>query len=195
MFFMNVKKGAQGIGVLIAFITVILVVSIAAAVISNTLRSLESSSLDVSEDSKQKLSKSVEVAQIVVTRAGGVGGFGPGSNVSAIVGLRLGSDVTKISDLQIQFGTETSSQSLSSSGGSSYSGTQFGYTYLVQGSKFKDGYINQGDLVEFTFTYTGSGMAEDETISYIIQDSSGALYPLTITLPKAILASTVSIYP
>ena len=193
----NIKKAQQGIGVLISFITVVIVVSIAAAVITSTASSLESTSLKVDKETKSKISSSVEVAQVVMTKGGVNGKFTSGqSNVSLVLKLRAGSDVSRISDLLLQFGTPFSSQAIYASGNSSYDSSSFGYSYLVKGGANKDGYISEGDLVEFTFTFAGTNdISEGDNLILNIVHSDGGVVPIKMTAPHSILADSISMYP
>jgi archaellin len=191
------KKGAEGIGVIISFIMVVLVVSIAASVITTTASSLESVSNEVTKDTKNKIASSVEVAQIYINKGSSVGEFVSGNaNVSVVLRLRAGSDASRIDELLLQFGTPVSSQALYSSGGASFGGASFGFNYLIQGGKFKDGYINQGDVVELVFTFIGStNIQEGDGLLLNVVHSDGGVVPVVFTAPRSLIADVVYLYP
>ncbi len=191
------KKAQQGIGVVITFIMVVIVVSIAASVITTTASSLESVSNDVSKDTKNKLSSSVEISQVYVSKGPIAGEFSSGvANVSSVLKLRAGSETAKIEELLIQFGTPSSSQSLYSSGGTSYDTSSFGWRYLIRGGKFREGYINEGDIVELTFTFQGSeDILEGDKLLLNIVHADGGVVPVDFSAPRSILGDVVYLYP
>lgn len=191
------KIAQQGIGVIIAFIMVVIVVSIAASVITTTASSLESVSNDVNKDTRNKIASSVEVSQIYITKGVNVGEFISGTaNVSIILKLRAGSDASRIDELLLQFGTPVSSQSLYASGGATYDSVSFGYVYLIQGSKFKSGYINEGDIVELIFTYQGlANIQEGDNLLLNVIHADGGVVPVDFTAPRSLIADVVYLYP
>ena len=58
------KKGAQGIGTLIIFITLILVAAVAIGVLIQTASSLQSKSLDVGRQSLEKVTTDIIIIQV-----------------------------------------------------------------------------------------------------------------------------------
>ncbi len=190
------SKAQQGIGVIISFIMVVIVVSIAASVITSTASSLSSTSNELGEGTKDKLTASLEVSQVIISKGPTDGQFTSGvSNVSVLVKLQAGSGVSKISDLLLQFGTPRTSQQIYASGNSSFDTSSFGFSYLVRGGKYQSGYINDGDLVQLDFTFSGSNIQEGDRLLLNIIQSDGGLTPVRFNAPSSILKQTNSVYP
>ena len=193
----HVKKAQQGIGVIIAFIMVVIVVSIAASVITSTASSLESVSNEVNKDTSNKLSSSVEVTQVYITKGPSIGEFQSGvANVSAVLKLRAGSDASRIDELLLQFGTPASSQSVYSSGDATFDTSSFGYGYLIRGGKYQEGYINEGDMVELIFTFAGSAnIQEGDTLLLNVVHADGGVVPVDFTAPRSLIGDVIYLYP
>ncbi|MCA9486343.1 MAG: hypothetical protein H6500_00925 [Candidatus Woesearchaeota archaeon] len=190
------KKAAQGIGTLIIFIALILVAAVAAGVLIQTASTLQSKSLDVGRQTQEKVSTDLEVVQVYA--ADGRDGYFNGSidNFSVVVRLSSGSSAIKLSDTLLRLDTPISTQPMTYILGGGASETQYGVTYLINSSQHKDGYISQGDSAELTFTVmNGTDIPESSTLTIRVLTKNGAIRPVQITTPSAMVEYYISLYP
>ncbi len=186
------RKGAQGIGTLIIFIAMILVAAVAAGVLIQTASSLQSKSLDVGRQSQEKITTDIEVLQV----------FADGTNdqvidttdeVTIVVRLGSGSEPIKLSDMIVKFDTASGSQTLTNTTGTA-SASLYNVNYLINGTQHVGGYLVAGDMVEFSFLPANDvGEAESATIRLVAKN--GAVKPIDITTPSAMVESTTFLYP
>ena len=190
------KSAAQGIGTLIIFIALILVAAVAAGVLIQTAGSLQSKSLDVGRQSQEKITANMEVVQLYADDTSD-GALSTGSdNVTLVVRLGSGSLPIKLSDLLIRFDAQDGSQTLTYNGSSLFNTAQFGVVYKINGSAHQDGYVNVGDLAEVTFTYSStSDVIEGETAALRLVPKNGAVKPVQITTPSAMVDKITYLYP
>ena len=194
------KSAAQGIGTLIIFIALILVAAVAAGVLIQTAGSLQSKSLDVGRQSQEKITTDIEVVQLyaqdtsdgAITR--GIGGTT--DTVTVVVRLGSGSEPVKLSDLLIRFDTQDGSQTLTASGDATFTDDTYGVDYKINGSGNQAGYLNTGDLAEISFTYNStSDIIESETATLRLLAKNGAVKPVQITTPSAMIDTITYLYP
>ena len=193
----NNKKGAQGIGTLIIFIAIILVAAVAAGVLIQTASSLQSKSLDVGRQSQEKITTDIDVVQVYVsdTSDGNITS-GVADNVTMVIRLGSGSVPVKISDMLLRFDTQDGSQTVTYSGNNTFSTTEFGINYNINGSNHQDDYLSTGDLADITFTYSStSDIVEGETGTLRLVAKNGAVKPIIITTPSAMLDTITYLYP
>ncbi|MFW5704517.1 MAG: archaellin/type IV pilin N-terminal domain-containing protein [Nanoarchaeota archaeon] len=191
------RKGAQGIGTLIIFIAMILVAAVAAGVLIQTASSLQSKSLDVGRQSQEKITTDIEVLQVYAegTNDSTINGAipGPADEVTIVVRLGAGSEPIKLSDLIVKFDTTDGSQTLKNTT-TGPSEEFYNVTYLIDGTQNKPGYLVSGDMVEFSFNPSYDvGEAESATVRLVAK--SGAVKPIDITTPSAMVEATSFLYP
>ena len=194
---MKQKKGAQGIGTLIIFIAMILVAAVAAGVLIQTASSLQSKSLDVGRQSQEKITTDIEVIQVYAsdTSDGSINNSGD-DNVTLVVRLGSGSSPVKLDDLLLRFDTMAGTQSVTYSGGATFSDESYGIDYKVNGSNHLDDYLNVGDLAEIEFTYNSTNsIAEGETATIRLLTKNGAVKPVQLTTPSAMTSVITYLYP
>ena len=191
------KKGAQGIGTLIVFIAIILVAAVAAGVLIQTASSLQSKSLDVGRQSQEKITTDLDVVQVFATgTSDGAITDGAADNITMVVRIGSGSVPVKMTDLLIRFDTQDGSQSLTFSGNINYTTTTYGIDYKITGSNHQAGYLGTGDLAEITFTYDAtSDIVEGESASLRLVAKNGAVKPVAVTTPSAMLDTITYLYP
>jgi len=189
----SLKKGAQGIGTLIIFIALVLVAAVAAGVLIQTASSLQSKSLDVGRQSQEKITTDIDVVQVYSNDTSD--GFINGSldQVSLVVRLGSGSSPIKLSDLLVKFDSSSGSQTLISG---TTSETAYGINFVINGTNHKDGYLVEGDLAEFTFIVaTGTDITESESTTIRLVAKNGAVKPVDITTPPAMVETTTYLFP
>jgi flagellin FlaB len=195
MVYKNSKRGAQGIGTLIIFIALILVAAVAAGVLIQTASSLQSKSLDVGRQSQEKITTDIEVVQVYASNTNDSDISGAkGDNLTVLVRLGSGSSPIKLDDMIIKFDTKGNSQTVTR--GPTASSSNYGVNYIINGTNHIDTYLVEGDLAEFTFTVDAAtvvGESESSTIRLIAKN--GAVKPVDITTPPAMVEATTYLYP
>ena len=203
MIFKQHKKGAQGIGTLIIFIALILVAAVAAGVLIQTASSLQSKSLDVGRQTQEKITTDLEVVQVyVLNTSDGVIDVGD-DNMTVVVRLGSGSAPVRLEDLLVRFDTPRGSQSLiynlnSNGSGTNYTQEIYDVVYRIEGANNNLGYVSSGDLVEFTFTVGGTlndNVSEAETTTLRMISKNGAVKPVFMTAPTAMVEYITYMYP
>ena len=186
------KKGNQGIGTLIIFIAMILVAAIAAGVLIQTASSLQSKSLDVGRQSQEKITTDIEVVSVT---ANGTGNHNIDSNDYFTITVRLGSGSVpiKLGDMIIKLDTKIGSQTISF--GEVVSQSNYTVSYISNnGNPLADGYLSNGDLAEFLFM-NANNILEQETITLRMLSKNGAVRPVYITTPSAMIQNTTFLFP
>ena len=193
MVYNNSKKGAQGIGTLIIFIALILVAAVAAGVLIQTASSLQSKSLDVGRQSQEKITTDIEVVQVFTNDTSDSIINDSIDSVTILVRLGSGSSPIKLDDMIIKFDTQSYSQTVTrgTAGVSNY-----GVRYVINGSNHIDTYLVEGDLASFTYTVAaGVQVNESESSTIRLIAKNGAVKPIDITTPPAMVEATTYLYP
>ncbi len=194
--YVNNKKAAEGIGTLIIFIALILVAAVAAGVLIQTASSLQSKSLDVGRQSQEKITTDIEIVQVFVADTSDGNITDTTDNVTMVVRLGSGSSPVKLADLLVRMDTQGGSQSVTYSDSSAFSVTEYGIQYKINGSNNADGYLSVGDLAEISFTYDATGdIVEGETATIRMVAKNGAVKPVQVTTPSAMLDTITYLYP
>ena len=190
-------KGAQGIGTLIIFIALILVAAVAAGVLIQTASSLQSKSLDVGRQSQEKITTDIEVVQVYATNTSD--GFINGSDstsdsVTMIVRLGSGSSPINLNDLIVKMDTQSGSQTLQYTTGAA-DDTNYNVTYVSNGGVAgTDGYLVTGDLAQVTFDNLNE-IGEGDTATIRLLTKNGAVKPVDMTTPSAMVEVTTYLFP
>ena len=193
MVYNNSKKGAQGIGTLIIFIALILVAAVAAGVLIQTASSLQSKSLDVGRQSQEKITTDIEVVQVFANDTSDNTINGSVDVVTVLVRLGSGSSPIKLDDMIIKFDTQGNSQTVTVGTASEL---QYGVGYIINGSNHINNYLVEGDLAEFSFiVQNGTNVAESESSTIRLIAKNGAVKPIDITTPPAMVEATTYLYP
>jgi flagellin FlaB len=197
MDFIQTKRGAQGIGTLIIFIALILVAAVAAGVLIQTASSLQSKSLDVGRQSQEKITSDIEVVQVFAddTSDGDITGANQGDNITLVVRLGSGSNEIKLSDLILKLDTSSGTQTLTHVSGA-YSTTEYNTSYIVTGTNNQAGYLVEGDLAQFAFTVaSATTISESDSMTLRLIAKNGAVKPVDITTPSAMVETTTYLFP
>jgi flagellin FlaB len=196
MVFNKSKKGAEGIGTLIIFIALILVAAVAAGVLIQTASSLQSKSLDVGRQSQEKITTDIEIVQVFVQDTSDGNITDDVDTITMVVRLGSGSSPIKLGDLLARMDTQSGSQSLTYSGDATFTNATYGITYKINGSNHADDYLNVGDLAEVSFIYEStSDIVEGETATIRLVAKNGAVKPVQMTTPSAMLDTITYLYP
>jgi flagellin-like protein len=191
------KKGAQGIGTLIIFIALILVAAVAAGVLIQTASALQSKSLDVGRQSGEKITSDIEVVQVFAsdTSDGDITGANGGDNITMVVRLGSGSNEIKLSDLIIKLDTSSGTQTLTQVSGN-FTSALYNTTYIVTGTNNAAGYLVEGDLAQFEFTVaSGTTVSESDSMTLRLIAKNGAVKPVDVTTPSAMVETTTYLFP
>ncbi len=190
-------KGAQGIGTLIIFIALILVAAVAAGVLIQTASSLQSKSLDVGRQSQEKITTDIEVVQVYATNTSD--GFINGSDstsdsVTMIVRLGSGSSPINLNDLIVKMDTQSGSQTLQYTTGAA-DDANYNVTYVSNGGVAgTSGYLVTGDLAQVTFDNLNE-VGEGDTATIRLLTKNGAVKPVDMTTPSAMVEVTTYLFP
>jgi len=194
MVFKREKKGSQGIGTLIIFIALILVAAVAAGVLIQTASSLQSKALDVGRQSQEKITTDIEVVQLYVedTTDGWINGSI--DNLTVVVRLGSGSNPIKMSDMIIKYDTPANSQTLRY--GTNVTEGTYAVGFVINGSNHQLNYLVEGDLASFQFTVANaSDVGENAASALRVIARNGAIKPVYLTTPPAMVDKTTYLYP
>lgn len=193
------RKAEMGVGTLIIFIAMLLVAAVAAGVLIQTAASLQSKSLDVGRQSQEKITTDIDVVQVFAN--GTSDGFINGSTdaITLVARLGSGSNPVKLSDLLIKFDTDGGGQTLTPTqpeGNSTPLETTYGVTYIINGTNNQVGYLVEGDLVSVSFIVaSGTDVAESESTTVRLIAKNGAVKPVAVTTPAAMVEATTYLFP
>jgi flagellin FlaB len=194
----NQRKGAQGIGTLIIFIALILVAAVAAGVLIQTASSLQSKSLDVGRQSQEKITTDIEVVQVYAadTADGLINGTAAGSDtITMIVRLGSGSSPINLDDLIVKMDTQSGSQTLQYDVAGPASVTLYTVSYVSNNATAgTPGYLVTGDLAQVTFL-NANDVNEGETATIRLLTKNGAVKPVQMTTPSAMVEVTTYLFP
>ena len=191
------KSAAQGIGTLIIFIALILVAAVAAGVLIQTAGSLQSKSLDVGRQSQEKITTDIEVVQVYATNTsdGSINGTDTtADSVTMIVRLGSGSSPINLNDLIVKMDTQSGSQTLQYTTGAADE-NNYNVTYVSNGGVAgTDGYLVTGDLAQVTFDNLNE-VGEGDTATIRLLTKNGAVKPVDMTTPSAMVEVTTYLFP
>lgn len=188
------KKAAQGIGTLIIFIALILVAAVAAGVLIQTASSLQSKSLNVGSQSQERITTDIDVVQVYALDTSDGTINATVDQMTLVARLGSGSSAIKLSDLLIKFDSSDGSQTLTPILSGAGSTTQYNVSFIINGTNHNDAYLVEGDLVSFTFITT-SNVSESESTTLRLVAKNGAVKPIDITTPAAMVEQTTYLFP
>jgi flagellin FlaB len=186
------RRGSQGIGTLIIFIALILVAAVAAGVLIQTASSLQSKSLDVGRQSQEKITTDIDIVQVFVSDTTDGAINTSIDNITIVVRLGSGSNPIKLSDLIIKYDTSSGSQTLKF--GATANTSFYDASFIINGTNHQNGYLVEGDLTEFKFTSNDQITESESTVLRLIA-RNGAVKPIDVTTPAAMVESTTYLYP
>jgi len=200
------KKADMGIGTLIIFIAMILVAAIAAGVLIQTATSLQNKALLTGERTKGQVATGMQTLLLYATN----GSDGTIEHFRQKVKLAPGSDPVTLSDVLIEFDTEsisgdyvysnescTNATDASGDGyyfnSSTHNGT-FTVKYLVRGPNNQEGYIVRGDVVMLCYQ-APEPIGEDVNVMINFVPKRGTPMVIETATPNIMTAERVYIFP
>lgn len=192
------KKGAQGIGTLIIFIALVLVAAVAAGVLIQTASALQSKSLDVGRQSQEKITTDIDVVQVFANGTNDSSIDGGVDAISIVARLGSGSSAVKLSDLIIKLDTTSGSNTYTANTAvpGSYTDALYSFEYIINGTNNQVNYLVEGDLVEFSITGSASTFInESESFTIRLVAKNGAVKPITVSTPQALVEFTTYLFP
>ncbi len=198
------KRAEMGIGTLIIFIAMILVAAIAAGVLLQTANTLQSKALLTGERTRTQVSTSARA--ILLYAENGTDSYL--DDFFLKMKLAAGSDAIAFADTLIEFDTNNQSGDLEFAGTTALcerSGAGFSFDsatglgtysveYLVQGSSYKLGYLQRGDVVKICFP-APRGIGVDEDISISVIPKVGHVLTIETATPDIISQFREYIFP
>jgi len=129
--FDDTDRGQVGIGTLIVFIALVLVAAIAAGVLINTADLLQSQAQQTGEESTDQVSNNLNIESVTGLDDASDGTI---NQLEFVVASGSGSDAIDITQLEIQFITDTQSLVLEHDSNDGSSGTSYFTSSVVSGS-------------------------------------------------------------
>lgn len=177
------KQGAQGIGTLIIFISMILVAAVAAGVLIQTASSLQSKALDVGTQAQERVVTNLDILQIYGDDASDHILQKDTDKIVTIVRLGAGSAPIKITDMQLKVDTKTTSTILRYKAGGIGNSTYFA-------SDVTDGYIETGDVAQLNFQLPVN-ITESEKMIVSFMPHTGSSVSVSFTTPSVMIDKIV----
>ena len=101
----------------------------------------------------------------------------------------------KLSDLIIKLDTSSGTQTLTQVSGN-FTSALYNTTYIVTGTNNAAGYLVEGDLAQFKFQVAGgTTVSEGDTMTIRLIAKNGAVKPVDITTPSAMVETTTYLFP
>jgi archaeal flagellin FlaB len=184
------RKAEMGVGTLIIFIALLLVAAVAAGVLIQTAGSLQQKALSTGTQATGQISTNAVVLEVSATD-----GTGTMNNFSAIYKLAPGSDPIEFSSVTLTFNLNDGTQTLTYSGATTYGNdTNFGITYLQQGTNYQSGVLVRGDVVRLNFLASRDVVqGEDVRMNFIPKTGTPTLTAFTV--PDVVSTERVYLYP
>ena len=182
-------RAEMGVVTLIIFISMLLVVAVAAGVLIQTSGSLQQQALSTGSQATTQISTNANVLEVSAVD----GQDGDLENFSMIMALSPGSSPIQLEDVTISFSSKNTSQSYTY-GNDTASASQFSVNYLQTGTDHQEGVLVRGDVIEVVLVGQRSySENEDLTINFIPQ--IGTQTRVRFTLPMVISTQRVYVYP
>ena len=184
-------------GTLIIFIAMVLVAAIAAAVLVSTTGTLQNKALATGKDTKTEVGTSLNVLQVYAED----GTDQSLEEFTQTIKLNAGSDAIRFSDLLLTLNLNNESSDFTydsavdcSNTSTTTAGGDYGITYSIQGTNYKSGYLNKGDVVKICFE-SSRGVAESESIRLALIPKVGTPNVVEANLPDLMVNKRVEIFP
>ncbi len=193
------KKGAQGIGTLIIFITLILVAAAVAGVLIQTASSLQSKSLGVGRQSLEKVTTNIIVIQVYAKDTSDRYITNDKDNLTVLIKLEAGNEPIKFEDLFIKIESNYGAASYSyNRGGEIFDSDTYSARHISIDPKASQ-YLSDGKIAEIKFTYSSDSasadIGEDEALTLLIVHKNGTVRLTQMTTPSVMLKKITHLYP
>lgn len=194
------EKGIMGLGALIIFIALLLVVGVAGIVLVTSGGSLQQKSMIKTSQAKKGVTSGLEVMSVVGTDASVVGGS-PHTleDLHVMVRLLPGTVTLNLNSTIIYVETNDFEQT-SMYGGhcteycNAQDATYYKVYYLKEGTNHENGYINLGTVGKLAVRLP-QGLNEDSDIKLFIIPGAGPQTVLKMLTPPTMITQQVTIWP
>jgi archaellin len=193
------NRGTVGIEALIVFISLVIVASIAAAVMISTGGSLQNKALKTGNDAREGVTSNLEITQIRGLNPSASGTSHRVHNFGIIARLAAGSEMMSLNNTVITIDTMAGSQSYIYGGNVSasvHSGVSSTYvvTYIQSGTYSEPGLVNLGDMVKLKFNITNP-IGEGEKARITLMPQVGNPTQLEFQTPENMISPEVVLWP
>lgn len=183
MVYKNTKKGQQGIGTLVIFISLILVAAVAAGVLISTAGKLQGKAENTGDSVQQRLATGFTVIQIGASNTSD--GWINKTQDSFEIRARLspGSDAIKLKDITMTLVTAEGSSAYS------YNKTTMNASQFIATSvsgDISDGYIKGSDVVTFAFNSSAT-IGESENFELTLFPGAGNAQRILLLTPPSMV--------
>lgn len=198
---MRNKKADMGMGTLIIFIAMILVAAVAASVLIATTTKLQNKALDTGKLTTQEVGTGLTAIEVYGEN---------GSNQDLeywyeTIKLSAGSEPIRFSDVLITMSLNDNASDYTYNGvydcsddstiaAPTSSKGNFGVAYQIQGTNYKNAYLNKGDVVKLCFQ-SPRPVNESEDIKISLVPKVGSILVIETTTPDLMVDQRVSIFP
>lgn len=180
----------MGMGTLIIFIAMIIVAAIAASVLVSTTTSLQNTALQTGSATQDEVGTALNVIEIF----GEDGTTGQLDNITTIVSLSAGSEPIRLDDLLVSIALSNESSDYVFSGNTTFSTTNFGVEYSIEGANNRNGFISTGDVARLSFE-SPRGIEESENVRVSFIPKVGTPRTVETLSPNLILDQRSKIFP
>ena len=184
-------------GTLIIFIAMVLVAAIAAAVLVSTTGTLQNKALATGKDTKTEVGTSLNVLQVYAED----GSDQALEEFTQVIKLNAGSDAIRFSDLLLTLNLNNESADYIYSGSincdltnDTSAGGDYGIAYSIQGTNYKVGYLNKGDVVKICFE-SPRNVSESESFRLALVPKVGTPNIVEANLPDLMVNKRVEVFP
>lgn len=189
------RKSQAGINTLILFLAIILTVTIAAGVILQTSLSLQNQALNTGSKAKESVGNSLTIRNV----------YGEDGTTSALtevytdIQLTGGSSGLALDSLNIQLTGSSNSTSyaygnnVSSCDAATASPGKFDVEYVLEGTSFQSGYLQQGDFIRVCFNTFN--LTENHNFMLTFIPKNGQQKIIDFATPSIYETKSVPLYP
>ena len=194
------QRGVMGLGMLIIFIAIILVVGVTAIVLLTSGGSLQQKGMMKSGEAKKGVSSGLEVVSIIGNDAS-ITDSTPHvlDDLHIMVRLLPGTSGINLNNTLIYIEFRNNSQTStfntncsSECEPSSWSG--YNVFYLEEGAHFEAGYVNMGDVAKLTIKLR-DGIGEDQDVKLHIIPAHGPQTVIRFQTPMTMVNSRITVWP
>ena len=182
-------RAEMGVGTLIIFIAILLVVAVAAGVLIQTSSSLQQQALSTGSQATGQISTNAQVLEISAID----GLDGNLENFSMLMRLAPGSSPITLEDAIVSLASKNTSQSFTYTEDAATT-EEFSVNYLQQGPDSQTGVLVRGDVVELVFIGERS-FVESEDLHINFLPRIGTATRTSFSLPMVISTQRVYVYP
>jgi len=195
--FFKLKKAEMGMGTLIIFIAMILVAAIAAGVLITTTGTLQNKALSTGKATNNEIGTSLVAVELYAEN----GNDQRVEEFFKVMKLSSGSEPIRFNDILITLNLNNDSADYNYSGlvncddtTTTDAGGSYGVNYSIEGTNYKKGYLNKGDVVKICFE-SPREVSEEETILTKVIPKVGTVLVIEADMPDLMVDRRVYVYP